>query len=109
MSNAEQQLTQVREALKICNNDEDRDNLLSLEIDLKELVKLERDFSSQDKEATVCRIEAKEEKFYRLFFRHTLIKNAVLRSTSRDEQQSPISITTPSLVRSKQKQRKMCR
>lgn len=74
MSNAEQQLTQVREALKICSNDEDRAQLKSLEIDLEELVRLERDFSSQENEAKVCGKEAKEEKFYRLFFRHhTLI------------------------------------
>lgn len=73
MSNAEQQLTQVREALKICNNDEERAQLKSLEIDLKELVRLERDFSSQENGATVCGKEAKGEKFYRLFFRHHTI------------------------------------
>lgn len=39
MSNVE--LVQIQEALKTCDNDEDRSNLLSLENDLKELVRLE--------------------------------------------------------------------
>lgn len=37
----EQQLVQIQEALKTCDNDEDRANLVSLENDLKELVRLE--------------------------------------------------------------------
>lgn len=37
----EQQLVQIQEALKTCDNGEDRANLVSLENDLKELVRLE--------------------------------------------------------------------
>lgn len=46
----QQQLDQIRKALELCENEEDRANLLSLKDDLEELIKLENLESSLEYE-----------------------------------------------------------
>lgn len=59
----EQQLVQIQEALKTCDNDEDRANLISLESDLQELVRLENlNCESSDDSSDDGKIDVSKEK-----------------------------------------------